>query len=193
MDDLDCSHKAELRAVLKKRLEQNVFSRHDHSAEIWRRLETLDVFRRAAAQQTLMVYLDFQHEVETTCFLSEYQNLIVPYCPDDDIVPVAVQGLSELEVGHFGILEPSEEIRRSPQRQVLPKDISVVLVPGLGFDPLCNRLGRGKGYYDRFLATLPTSVVSIGLAFECQIVAKIPVSPGDKPVTIIVTEERCID
>ena len=53
-------------------------------------------------------------------------------------------------------------------------ELDLVVVPGLAFDKRNNRLGRGQGYYDRFLKTLPRGVPTIGLAFDFQIVDTIP-------------------
>ncbi len=184
--------KSELRQIAKQRLAQNVPLRRQKSAEIWRRLETLDVFCRVFAENNLMLYLDFQHEVETTRFIKPGQNIVVPCCVDDWIQPT-LTSLDELEKGPFGILEPREKIRRNPKRWVNPDYIAVVLVPGLAFDTHGNRLGRGRGFYDRFLSELPPETVSIGLAFECQIFPEIPVDAEDRPVTMVVTEKRILD
>ncbi|MEM0360223.1 MAG: 5-formyltetrahydrofolate cyclo-ligase [Candidatus Diapherotrites archaeon] len=72
------------------------------------------------------------------------------------------------------------------------KEISAIIVPGTAFDKKGNRLGYGKGYYDRYLAKLPKKTPIIGLAFECQLVEKIPSEKHDIKVHKIVTEKRII-
>ena len=63
----------------------------------------------------------------------------------------------------------------------------MVVVPGVAFDKKNNRLGRGKGYYDRFLKMLPFSTPTIGLAFDFQIVENLPVKePHDVPVSQVI-------
>lgn len=79
-------------------------------------------------------------------------------------------------VGQYGILEPVKKCRVSPEK------IGLVVVPGIAFDKKGNRLGRGKGYYDRFLELLPESVPRIGLAFDFQILPFLPVNPHDLSV-----------
>ncbi len=77
----------------------------------------------------------------------------------------------------------------------IPTDArGVVLVPGLGFDPSGGRLGRGAGFYDRVLARLRAErpIVAVGLAFEIQIVPRLPVDPWDQPVDLIATEARLL-
>ena len=59
------------------------------------------------------------------------------------------------------------------------KDIDAVIVPGLAFDRLNNRLGRGAGYYDRFLSTLPKNVTTVGLAFDFQLTESLPTEAHD--------------
>ncbi|MCX6802928.1 MAG: 5-formyltetrahydrofolate cyclo-ligase [Candidatus Diapherotrites archaeon] len=73
------------------------------------------------------------------------------------------------------------------------RKIDAIFVPGTAFDKTGHRLGYGKGYYDRFLAGLPESVPIIGLAFECQLVEKIPAEKHDVRVHKIVTEKRVVD
>ncbi len=183
--------KAELRQIAKARLANNAPLRRPKSTQIWQRLETLDVFQQAVAKDKLMAYLDFQHEVETTRFIKPGRGIVVPCCEGEQIIPI-LTALDELETGRFGILEPRKEIRHNPKRQFLPDDLAVVLVPGLAFDACGNRLGRGKGFYDRLLSTLSPETVSIGLAFECQIFEHIPTEPEDVSVDFIVTEDRMI-
>lgn len=93
----------------------------------------------------------------------------------------ALEDLEDLEEGPLGVPEPTG----SP---VDPGDLDLVLVPGLAFDEAGNRLGRGGGYYDRFLARCPAW--SCGLAFGFQLVDRVPVDGGDVPVDAVATEHR---
>jgi 5-formyltetrahydrofolate cyclo-ligase len=69
----------------------------------------------------------------------------------------------------------------------------IVFVPGLAFDLHGNRLGRGKGWYDRALASLGGQARFIALAFEFQIVDEVPTDSWDRKVHHIITERRIID
>jgi 5-formyltetrahydrofolate cyclo-ligase len=69
-------------------------------------------------------------------------------------------------------------------------DIDLVVLPGLGFDPFGNRLGRGRGFYDRFLAHRDYRAVSCGLALEEQFVESVPVGPHDMPIDMLVTDKN---
>jgi len=65
-------------------------------------------------------------------------------------------------------------------------DVTVVIVPGVAFDRSGGRLGRGAGFYDRFLASLPAACLTIGVCFETQIIPCVPREPHDHPVQHVV-------
>ena len=71
------------------------------------------------------------------------------------------------------------------------EEIDLVLVPGLAFDSTGNRLGHGKGYYDRFLSQIPT-VSTIGITFHSQLVPGLAAEPHDQKVGLLATEQEVI-
>ncbi len=73
-----------------------------------------------------------------------------------------------------------------------PREADLVLVPGLAFDRAGGRLGRGGGFYDRFLAGLPLGVVRVGVAFDRQIVGAVPLGAHDAAVGRVVTERGAL-
>ena len=83
----------------------------------------------------------------------------------------------------YGFEQPVAE---SPS--VDPRDVVVVLVPGLVFDLRGGRLGRGGGYYDRFLPTLPPDAARVGVVPERLVVKAVPTDPHDIPMTHLATE-----
>lgn len=92
---------------------------------------------------------------------------------------------SDLQPGAYGILEPSADALA-----IASRDIDCVVVPGLAYTRDGARLGRGAGFYDRFLAGF--SGVRIGLALACQIVPTLPADSWDEWVHIVVTENEII-
>jgi 5-formyltetrahydrofolate cyclo-ligase len=76
---------------------------------------------------------------------------------------------------------------------VQPAEIVAILVPGLAFTKDGRRLGRGGGYYDRYLAGLPAGTVKIGVCFAVQIVEALPTEPHDQRVNLVVTENDVFD
>lgn len=75
---------------------------------------------------------------------------------------------------------------------VSPAAISLILVPGLAFTAGGLRLGRGGGFYDRFLAQLPVEAVKLGVCFDCQVLESLPMEPHDQVLDMIVTESGFI-
>jgi 5-formyltetrahydrofolate cyclo-ligase len=92
-----------------------------------------------------------------------------------------------MERGPFGIRQPLPALTN----KITPREIDLWVVPGLGFDIQGNRIGYGGGYYDRVLGEVKVKI--IGFAFECQVVASIPVREHDCPVHKVITERRTID
>jgi 5-formyltetrahydrofolate cyclo-ligase len=90
-----------------------------------------------------------------------------------------------IEPGPFGLREP--EPSRCPRLEIAALDC--VFVPGLAFDSTGLRLGRGGGFYDRFLGLVPKSLPRFGLLFACQRVPRLPREPHDQALPAIVTEE----
>jgi 5-formyltetrahydrofolate cyclo-ligase len=97
-----------------------------------------------------------------------------------------VRSLDELVESARGLWEPDPH--RSPRMD--PSGLDLILVPGIAFDRLGNRLGFGRGYYDRFLSAL--SAPKVALAFSLQIADSVPHSPLDVPVDWVVTESETI-
>lgn len=90
--------------------------------------------------------------------------------------------------GKYGLLEP----KIPPGVAGLRSGLDLVVVPGMAFDAMGRRLGKGYGYYDRFLFGLAGTAVTVGLAFSRQLLAEVPVDTWDVPVNVVVTEEGVI-
>jgi len=95
-----------------------------------------------------------------------------------------ITGFSDLEPGYFGILEPREGCRRA----CCPE--AVMIVPGAAFSRDGKRLGRGGGFYDRFLEREPKHK-KIAAAYEYQMMETLPSEVYDVPVDMVVTEKQC--
>ena len=93
---------------------------------------------------------------------------------------------TDLELGQFGIREPRS---RCPRFSSDPLDL--ILVPGVAFDSLGGRLGRGKGYYDQLLGGLRGT--KCGVAFDQQVVDEIPTAPHDERLDFLLTPTRWIE
>jgi 5-formyltetrahydrofolate cyclo-ligase len=98
----------------------------------------------------------------------------------------SIDGFQNLRIGTFNIPEPNPD----KSRFIYPNDLDIILVPGISFDLNGNRLGYGKGFYDRTL--LNKDVYTIGLAYDFQIIDHIPYRKGDIKVNMIISEKRII-
>lgn len=130
----------------------------------------------------VMFYIAFRGEVDTQEMIKEAKKLgkivSVPICKKNriSIRPCILDDHARLKKGPYGVPEPVV------QRFMCLEDLDLVVVPGVAFDKKGNRLGRGKGCYDRFLKKLPTQIPSIGLAFDFQILPFIPARTHDVKV-----------
>ena len=145
--------------------------------------------------ETVMLYVSFRSEVDTMPLFSHClangKKVAVPLTLPHEkrLVPYAITDPKhDLRPGYCSIPEPDPE-RATP---VIPGTIDMVILPGSVFDINGNRLGYGGGYYDRFLALEAPQALRIGVAFELQIVSKVPSLPHDMPLDYLVTEERAI-
>ena len=184
--------KSDLRRKMRWYLKTTADTVESRSQLVRNLLMTLDVVQQAWQSERLMCFVSMPVEVDTTPLFADY-SMIVPCCESNEIVPIRILSLDELEPsGGTKLLEPKLSVRQDSSRQVLPTQIDVVLVPGLAFDHFGNRLGRGKGYYDRFLRRLPPHVLTIGLAFEGIVWEQIPHGENDYSVKMVVTENRIL-
>ncbi|MCS7252615.1 MAG: 5-formyltetrahydrofolate cyclo-ligase [Armatimonadota bacterium] len=149
---------------------------------------------RSIGAHTVMLYVPMHDEVDVEPLIRSLLGEGVRVClpriekPLCKVTPRLISSFDEqIAIGTFGIREPKEEC------QVVPLDeIEVVIVPGRAFDEQCKRIGRGGGYYDRFLCELPETACSIGVAFEFQVFDSIPADENDISVDCIITERRII-
>ena len=93
---------------------------------------------------------------------------------------------ARLQPGAYGIPEPPLHAK-----EYRPDARTLCILPGLSFSPTGERLGYGKGYYDRFLATFPG--LAVGAAYEKLVLRELPTEPHDRPVTVLFTERARID
>ncbi len=145
--------------------------------------------------KNIMLYMATKSEVQTQEIIhsaqKEDKKIFIPLIirESNEIMPSLIQDFkTELTPGALGIMQPKEEYYRVVQPDIL----DLVIVPGVAFTRQGQRLGRGGGYYDRFLSRLGQHTVSVGLAFEMQIVEQIPTNEKDMPVDYIITEEGII-
>ncbi|MDD5252780.1 MAG: 5-formyltetrahydrofolate cyclo-ligase [Candidatus Omnitrophota bacterium] len=176
--------KAQIRSKILLALKtQKEEDRNRKSRVIQGKLLRNKVFKKA---KIVMFYVAFGGEVNTEEMIKEAKKIgkliCVPVCRKDreTMQPAILEDHSKLKKGPYGVLEPVSEAL------VKPEDLDLIVVPGLAFDKKGNRLGRGKGCYDRFLSILSNNTPSIGLAFDFQILPLIPTTAYDISVKQVI-------
>ena len=161
-------------------------------------VECFIALREYAAANTAMWYLDVRSEVRTRHQLGDAlrsgKKIVVPYCTVDDsgankLGLWHLTSTDELVVGTWSILEPPRERWGDPRKEVDPRELDLVMVPGVAFTRDGARMGNGKGYYDRLLDRVRPEAPLIALAYECQLFTELPVSPHDVYMDKVITEK----
>ena len=138
-----------------------------------------------------MIYVSLPSEVDTLFFIQEAlkqgKRVAVPFLEPgkDTVIASELRTFDDLVKGPFGILQPKHGLTN----KIPLEEIGLVVVPAIAFSKDNMRLGRGKGYFDRFLAEekLSPSKV-IGLAFRFQILENLPHDFHDRPVSCVITD-----
>jgi 5-formyltetrahydrofolate cyclo-ligase len=139
--------------------------------------------------EIVMVFLSLPNEVDTTSLVlhswRDRKRVLAPKVSWEQrrMLPIEIRSLSDdVSQSPMGIREPA-------QGMPIPVSlIDLVVVPGLGFDVRGNRIGRGRGFYDRFLAHPDWKGIACGLALEEQVVEDVPVTEHDMQVDMLVTD-----
>lgn len=140
--------------------------------------------------KTVMAFWAVSPEPELRPLLEDIiasgKKLLLPRCDNQTVMTARwVRSLDALIPGAFGIMEPPEALET-----VRKQEIDLILVPGLAFDRKCTRLGRGRGYYDRYLADFHGK--TLGVCFQASLLDTIIQEPHDRPVNAVVTDEIMI-
>lgn len=138
--------------------------------------------------KNIFCYVGKRPEINTSIFIEKAikdgKILAVPYCVDDKIMKAyKIESIDDLRVGKYNILEPDP----NKSKEIAKEDLDLIVVPCCSVDMDGNRLGFGKGYYDRFLESIKAE--KILLIREKQIAKKIAVSKYDVKIEKIITEK----
>jgi 5-formyltetrahydrofolate cyclo-ligase len=169
----------------RKKLDQALC--HDLSLRIQQRLLASELFPSA---KTLALYSPVNNEVHTDRLLvaarSQGQRVGFPRVCGEALQFVIVEAAADLQPGIFGVAEPTGS------RLLPPEELDLLVVPGVAFDRDGFRLGYGKGFYDRELARMAPTTVSVGLGYDFQLCEQLPVEDHDQQLDYIVTETQLI-
>lgn len=176
--------KSEIRRKVKAlRVMLSDMEKRSAAEEVFSRLEQTAAFLLA---DHILMYHSLPDELRTHEFLGKWGNRKHFYLPRVNGVDLEILPYDEsrLELGSFHIEEPTGT------DVVNPEDIELIIVPAVAYDRKGNRLGRGKGFYDRLLNT--TKATKVGVGYEFQLVDEVPVEPHDVGMDIIITQNTTI-
>jgi len=180
--------KSELRSQIRARLEKiSSAVRAVESVDFGERLKT-----QIPSAHTILFFAPLPDELDVwpvlELSLALGTNCALPFFDSEKKSYIARQLTNlntDIVVGKFGLREPASTCAQIP----LDK-FDLILVPGMAFDISGNRLGRGYGFYDRLLEK--AAGIKCGVAYDFQLLEKIPSEPHDAKVDFILTPERCL-
>lgn len=176
--------KEELRNYYKnKRKFLNNHFVHESSEIIFNSL--LKIIEESQKFNTIMSYMSFENEVKTNqinnYIIRKGKKLILPKISNHELIPIETSNPDNYEISKFGIKEPLGKI--------FNEKIDIIIIPGIVFDKNGNRIGFGKGYYDKFLQK--NNSCRIAVSYDFQVRDFIPSEFFDAKMNLIITEKNC--
>ncbi len=149
-------------------------------------IDQIESLPKFATAHTVALYHALPDEVPTAAMLHRWQGpkrLALPVVhPDGSMTFHQYLAPTDLTPGAFGISEPRTG------GEIPPAEIDLMLVPGVAFDPTGRRLGRGRGFYDRYLShPAAAHICKVGLCHPHALVSEVPAEPHDVVMDIVIT------
>jgi 5-formyltetrahydrofolate cyclo-ligase len=178
--------KQQWRDQMKKHLAELTDAEYQKAAQqIEKRFFAWGPVRRATV---VMLYYAINREAPTigliTGLLARGRRVVLPVCTaDGNLITKEIHSLEEVRpTGKLGLVEPGDAAL-----EVAPSLIELAVVPGLAFDRYGNRLGHGRGYYDRFFNSTGLQTVKLGLAHDFQLIDRVPAAGWDVKMDVVLT------
>lgn len=172
--------KRQMRQMLRSRISEiSTEQREVASREIFSEIATLPAFRKA---QVVALYAALHDEPQSREFIAEWygrKRIVLPRV-EGDVMRFYDYSPEHMISGSFGIDEPQGPIACPPE------EIDFMVVPGVGFTIEGGRMGRGKGFYDRYLSQPLFRAFTVGVCFKAQIAESLPSEPHDKGLDLVV-------
>ena len=170
--------------LLEKRDATSAELRDISSNKIYQNLKQVDSYINS---QNIACYFPIGSEVDTHSIMLDVlergKNMILPKIIDSNLEFYVIPNLGKLEKGRFDIMEPKDSCKKAEK-------IDCILVPTVGISKSGDRLGYGRGYYDKFLSS--TNAMKISLTYSKQIIKSIPIDTHDIKIDLIITEDEII-
>lgn len=181
----------------KKNIRKSIIAKRDlkkeenslNDSKIFNNLISLNSYKRA---KKVFVYIGFGSEINTKSLieimLKEGKEVFVPKVLEEEMIALKITSLNNLIESKFKILEPVGE-----KSDIDGEEFDLIIMPGVAFDRSGNRIGYGKGYYDKYLKDVKSDIKKIALAYELQLIEEIETEEHDLKVDSIITENEIID
>lgn len=181
----------------KRNIRKSIIAKRDLKKEenslkdskIFKNLISLNSYKRA---KKIFIYIGFGSEINTKSLieimLKEGKEVFVPKVLEEEMIALKITSLNNLIESKFKILEPIGE-----KSDIDGEEFDLIIMPGVAFDRSGNRIGYGKGYYDKYLKDIKSDIKKIALAYELQLIEEIETEEHDLKVDSIITENEIID
>lgn len=180
VEDIAQKKKSLRKQIRQTKKEYTLAQKQELSKPIFETIEQLPEFINS---KIILLYWSMDDEVFTHDFIIKWykqKTILLPCVEGDDLILRQFTGMSSMVEGKdFGILEPKGQVF---------EDISLIdlmIIPGVAFDKSCNRMGRGRGFYDRLLQH--TNCKKWAIAFDFQMVESVPTEEFDIKMDKVIT------
>lgn len=172
-------NKSELRNNIIN-IRKSIINKEELSTIIVNKIINLDIYQKS---KVIALYKSMKDEVNTNLLINESLKdkiVLLPKVIDNKMVFINVNKSTFYDKSSFGVLEPVGN--------VFVGNIDLIIVPGIAFDNKLNRLGFGKGYYDKYLSN--KDIYKIGICFDEQIVDLVPTNELDIKMDMVITKNK---
>lgn len=180
--------------ILKKRENINILEKENMDKEILDRFYESRYYKEA---KDIFIYISYGSEINTKKIinraLKENKKIYVPRTEfiTKTMDAVEITSLGNLKENSYGILEPLKE-----SAGINPNELDLIVVPGVAFDRNGGRMGYGAGFYDRYFIKINKDnvkrITKLALAYDFQVIDKVPMDEQDIPVNYVITEKEFI-
>ena len=198
------TEKLNLRERIKQTLREQNEDKHYcnfQSQKALIELYNFDLFKKASC---VLSFVSYGTEIKTNqlldIILNENKMLCLPRTENEKMEFYYINSdedfSEQTEIGEYGITVPKSNQDKLDINSI--PDKTLIIIPGLAFDERGNRLGKGKGYYDKFLAELLSTSEKekilgiVGYCYDFQIIDKVITEPNDIPVDYIISDKRIV-
>lgn len=184
--------------IIKKETRKNIIKERDKLDKVSKKAMDNEIIEKLIMSETykkargIFIYIGFGSEINTKIIIEDALNsgkeVYVPKIIKKDMILIKIDSLENLVTSSYGILEPIGD-----KNDFDVNKLDLIVMPGVAFDEICNRLGYGGGYYDKFLDKNNIECKKVALAYELQVLNKLEAEEHDVKVDSIITEKRIIN